>query len=87
MRDDILRSPSQREADQMLSRPVEHWIAERRVAGASYDAIARDLFAETCGQLDISPNTLRGWSEATGAALPANLTRTDLDRLHSAGGC
>lgn len=86
MRDSLLRSPDQRTADQLLGRPVEHWIAERRAAGSSYDVIARDLFTETCGQVDVSGGSLAGWSEATGVARPGLISEQGIGRLHGLDG-
>lgn len=61
MRPDLLKSPERRLADQLLNRPVEHWIAEMRADGMSWLAIAQALFLATGGRVQPDEGRLREW--------------------------
>jgi hypothetical protein len=58
-------TPTQRLASLLLNRPLAEYITERREAGRSWRLIARDLHQETDGQVDVTAETLRGWSGTT----------------------
>lgn len=55
------KSPTQRLAGMLLGQPVDRWISGRRLAGRSWRLIARDLYEQTNGQVDVSHETLRLW--------------------------
>lgn len=56
-------TPSQRLATMLLGRPVQLWIADRRAAGASWRTIANDLNTATNGQVTVTHEAVRQWSE------------------------
>ena len=55
-------TPTQRLASLILQHPVDEWITDRRDEGRSWRLIARDLLAATDGQIDVTAETLRGWT-------------------------
>lgn len=56
-------SPGQQLAEEVLGQPIKPWIAERRLAGATWQAIAGELRAVTDGKVDFSHVTVRSWSD------------------------
>lgn len=54
---------NQRLAEVLLDRPLVDYIAERRqvTPKLSWRKIARQLAADTDGQVDVTPETLRLW--------------------------
>jgi hypothetical protein len=63
----MAHTPTQRLAGLLLGRPVNQWIAERRAAGRSWRLVARDLYEATNGQIDVTHETVRVWSEDVAA--------------------
>lgn len=61
------QTPTQRLASILLGRPLSGWIEERRNEGRSWRLIARDLFDATNGQIDVTHETLRAWSDRDAA--------------------
>lgn len=51
-------------ASDVLGRDVRDVIAEKRAQGVAYDRIARDLFVETGGRVDVTGQALRNWSRS-----------------------
>ena len=58
------RTATQRLADLLLDEPVEVFVSRKRSEGRSWRLIARDLFTLTNGQVDVTTQTLRMWSDA-----------------------
>lgn len=58
-------TPTQRLATLLLEQPVTDWIADKRAAGLSWRVIARDLHTSTQGAVDVTAETLRGWTAST----------------------
>lgn len=58
------RTATQRLADLLLDEPVETFVSRKRSEGRSWRLIARDLFTLTDGQVDVTTQTLRMWSDA-----------------------
>lgn len=58
-------TPTQRLATLLLGQPVADYVADLRSAGRSWRVIARDLYKATQGQIDVTAETLRGWSKST----------------------
>jgi len=56
-------TPTQQLAGLLLGEPVNKWISDRREAGVSWRAIAKELDHATNGQIDVTYETLRGWIE------------------------
>lgn len=54
-------TPSQRLATLLLRKPLGDWVAERRDAGTSWQAIADELATVTSGQVSLSREALRLW--------------------------
>lgn len=61
-------TPTQRLASLLLQQPVTDWIADKRDAGLSWRLIARELCTTTQGQIDVTAETLRGWTYTERAA-------------------
>ena len=61
-------TPTQRLASLLLEQPVTDWIADKRAAGLSWRVIARELHASTQGAVDVTAETLRGWTHTGHAA-------------------
>lgn len=61
-------TPTQRLASLLLEQPVTDWIADKRAAGLSWRVIARDLHADTQGAVDVTAETLRGWTHTADPA-------------------
>lgn len=60
-------TPSQLLADEVLGRPLEEYVSEKRQARPrwSWELIADQLRDDTAGKVDVTRETLRGWfSEA-----------------------
>lgn len=51
-------------ADLIMGRPVNDFIAERRVAGVSWRQIKAELEQATDGQIKVQHETLRRWAGA-----------------------
>lgn len=51
-------------ADRTVADSVDEFIATRRSTGASWRRIALDLRDLTAGQIDVTPETVRGWALA-----------------------
>jgi hypothetical protein len=60
-------SAGQKLASLLLGQPVDQWIAAQRKAGLSWRLIARALYERTNGQVDVTYETLRNWSDRTAA--------------------
>lgn len=58
------RTATQRLADLLLDEPVETFVSRKRSEGRSWRLIARDLLTLTDGQVDVTTQTLRLWSDA-----------------------
>jgi hypothetical protein len=55
---------AQRLAELILGRPFPEWFDEHRGTDEnprSYRLIARDLYEQTNGQVDVAGETIRGW--------------------------
>ena len=68
-----MASPTKRLADKLLAdrtvaTSVDQLIADRRAAGESWRRIALDLRDLTDGQIDVTPETVRGWALVTPSA-------------------
>ena len=63
----VRQTPTQRLASLLLQQPVTDWIADRRDAGTSWRLIARELHTSTQGQIDVTAETLRGWTSERAA--------------------
>lgn len=48
----------------LLGQSVIEWVAERRDAGRPWRLVARDLYEQTNGQIDVTYETLRTWLDA-----------------------
>lgn len=57
-------TPTQRLADHILGEPLAARVERDRKAGKSWRVIARDLYVETGGQVDVTHETLRTWFPA-----------------------
>lgn len=55
-------TPTQRLASIILGRDVAGYIAEKRKANRTWRLIARDLYDDTNGQIDVTYETLRLWN-------------------------
>jgi hypothetical protein len=64
----VRQTPTQRLASLLLRESVTDWIAEQRRAGLSWRLIARELHTTTDGQIDVTAETLRGWTSDRSAA-------------------
>jgi hypothetical protein len=66
----VTRTHAQRLAELLLGRPVIDWIAEQRPDGAetSYRHLARLLYEQTDGQVDVTAEALRRWHVTSQAA-------------------
>jgi hypothetical protein len=65
MQDRFPHHSSKRDAaSDVLGRDVRDVIAEKRSQGVAYDRIARDLFVETNGRVDVTGQALRNWSKS-----------------------
>ncbi|TFV91374.1 hypothetical protein [Blastococcus sp. CT_GayMR16] len=63
-------TPLRRLADNLIEGGVDRFVTDRRKDGKSWRAIALDLRDTSNGQLDITPETVRGWyREATTGAV------------------
>lgn len=67
-----MASPTKRLADKLLTDrtvadSVDQFIADRRSTGKSWRHIALNLRDSTDGQIDVTPETIRGWALATEA--------------------
>lgn len=51
----------------LLGQPVQDWISARRASGRPWRLIARDLYEQTNGQIDVTHETLRTWTEGRAA--------------------
>lgn len=60
-------TPTQRLAAMLLGQPVHTWISERRIGGSSWRTIAVDLKHATNGQVVVSHEAVRQWSEERAA--------------------
>lgn len=56
-------SPKARYADHLLRRSggLNAFVAARRATGRSWRLIARELYVQTRGQVDVTDQTLRKW--------------------------
>lgn len=61
------RTATQRLASHLLGRDVRDFIAEKRTEGRAWRYIARDLYDATDGQVDVTYETLRQWTEPSPA--------------------
>ena len=57
-------TPTQRLAGMLLGEPVDDWIARQRAEGKGWRTIAADLHERTNGQIDVSHEAVRRWTEA-----------------------
>jgi hypothetical protein len=66
----VTSTPTQRLAEILLRQPVTEYVAAKRAEGRSWRLIARDLYEDTAGEIDVTYETLRGWatSDAESAA-------------------
>lgn len=55
------RTPNHRLADLLIPGGVEEFVRSRRSEGYAWRVIARDLWADTGGEVDITHETLRAW--------------------------
>lgn len=51
----------QRLASLLLDEPLEHYVRSRRAEGRAWRLIARDLWTDTSGEIDVTYETLRTW--------------------------
>lgn len=58
------QTATQRLATLLLGQDVQEFITEKRNAGRPWRFVARDLYVATDGQVDVTYETLRQWSEA-----------------------
>lgn len=65
------RSPLRLLADNLLSEGVDTFVSTRRAAGKSWRAVALDLRDTTKGQIDVAPETVRGWYRAADTKVAA----------------
>lgn len=61
----VRQTPTQRLASLLLGQPVTDWITDKRDAGLSWRLTARELCTTTQGQVDVTAETLRGWTGST----------------------
>lgn len=61
-------TPTRRLADALLSEPLDEFVASRRGQGKPWRLIARELWAATDGQIDITEVTLQNWYRQSKAA-------------------
>lgn len=54
-------TPKRRLADLLLPEGLEHFVRSRRANGVAWRVVARDLWMETEGELDITFESLRAW--------------------------
>lgn len=59
-------TPTQRLASLLLKQPIDAYIASSRAAGKSWRRISLDLAADTEGQVEVTPEAIRGWATALG---------------------
>lgn len=57
-------TPTQQLATMLLGQSVIDWVAQRRDAGRTWRHVARDLYEQTNGQIDVTYETLRSWMDA-----------------------
>lgn len=57
------RPYKQRLADALLAGGLDEYVQTRRSEGRSWRLIARDIWTDTDGQVDVTEVTLRGWFE------------------------
>ncbi len=60
-------TPTQRLAGLILGEPVDNWIRRQRAEGKAWRTIAADLYDRTNGQIDVSYEACRRWSEGDAA--------------------
>ena len=60
-------TPNQRLAAMILGEPVGNWITLQRTQGQSWRAIADDLRVRTNGQVNVSHEAIRRWTEEDAA--------------------
>lgn len=61
-----MSTPTQRLADHELGEPLAARVERDRKAGKAWRVIARDLYVETQGRIDVTHETLRGWFRDAG---------------------
>ena len=59
-------TPNQRLASLLLKQPLDAYIATSRAAGKSWRRISLDLAADTDGQVEVTPEAIRGWAITLG---------------------
>lgn len=66
-----MRTAAHELADLKLGRPVTEYVAEKRADGKAWRVIARDLYLDTNGEVDVTHETLRSWCGAEPEAASA----------------
>ena len=56
-----MATATQRLADAMLKESLEGYVRSRRAQGRPWRLIARDLWQDTDGEIDVTYETLRTW--------------------------
>lgn len=55
--------PLARLADNLLDEGLEHFIAQRRADGKSWDTVAKELWAATNHEIDVTGVTVQKWND------------------------
>jgi len=61
-------TPTRKLAEILLSEPLDEFVSSRRESGKSWRVIARDLWTETDGQIDVTSMTLQNWFPSSKAS-------------------
>jgi len=61
----MTKTTTQRLATMLVGKPIGEWVAQRRAQNMSWRKIAVELHDHTNGQVSVTGETLRLWSEST----------------------
>lgn len=53
----------QKSASLILGSPIEKYVSKKRRSGSTWRAIARELYSDTGGKIDVSDVTLSRWMD------------------------